>query len=292
MSTKYICLAREFQQSEAITNYRSFLFESQATGAQTLYVAKNGATPTTAFGTVTQVQDSLFACVPTAADLDTLGDIAFESRAAADTTYIYGMRVVSHDPVADLATVNTNVASVLADTGTDGVVLAANAITDAKIAAGAFGPDAFAEAVCWIPQEIQLSEATTVRREIVYRVGTAEAQTVTISKAGAAFGAATGTAAQLDTNLYKLTLATGDVDTLGPLVIKSAGTTGTTWICGVQVVQHDPYEDLTTIRQALVGKTISDTGDGTIKIYAADGITLLVTLTKSTTGDQTTFLPS
>jgi hypothetical protein len=285
MSTKYICLAREFQLSEATANYRKFLFEAQTSGAQTLYVAKNGATPTTAAGTVAQVQDSLFACAPTAADLDTLGDIGFESRAAADTTYIYGMRVVAHDPVTD-------VAEILSDTGTDGVVLAANAITDAKVAAGAFAPDAFAEAVCWIPQEIQLSEATTVRREVVYRLGTAQAQTVMVSKAGAAFGAATGTAAQLDTNLYKLTLGTGDVDTLGPLVIKSSGTTGTTWVCGVQVVQHDPYEDVTTIRQALAGKTVSDTSDGTIKIYAADGVTLLVTLTKTTTGDQTTFTPS
>jgi len=282
MATKYILIARELQQSEANTNYRKLMFESQSTGTQTLYVSKNHAAFTTAGGTVTQVQDSLFGLDAAAADLDTLGDLAFESRAAADTTYIYGLRVVSHDPVADVAAIKTAADSTLTIVGTSGVVLAANSV----------GPSELSDYVNVSPMEVQKSEATTARRTLFYRVGTAETQTVTASKAGAAFGAISGTATQVDGNLYKLELAPGDVDTNGELLIKSVGATSTQYIAGVQVVDHDPFADLQTIRQRLVGKSVADTSDGTIKVYDTDGATLLVTLTKTTTGDEVTWTPS
>ncbi len=282
MATKYILIARELQQSEANTNYRKLMFESQSTGTQTLYVSKNHAAFTTAGGTVTQVQDNLFALDAAAADLDTLGDLAFESRAAADTTYIYGLRVVSHDPVADVAAIKTAADSTLTIVGTSGVVLAANSV----------GPSELSDYVNVSPMEVQKSEATTARRTLFYRVGTAETQTVTASKAGAAFGAISGTATQVDGNLYKLELAPGDVDTNGELLIKSVGATSTQYIAGVRVVDHDPFADLQTIRQRLVGKSVADTSDGTIKVYDTDGATLLVTLTKTTTGDEVTWTPS
>ena len=282
MATKYILIARELQQSEATTNYRKLMFESQSTGTQTLYVSKNHAAFTTAGGTVTQVQDSLFGLDAAAADIDTLGDLAFESRAAADTTYIYGLRVVSHDPVADVAAIKTAADSTLTIVGTSGVVLAANSV----------GPSELSDYVNVSPMEVQKSEATTARRTLFYRVGTAETQTVTASKAGAAFGAISGTATQVDGNLYKLELAPGDVDTNGELLIKSVGATSTQYIAGVQVVDHDPFADLQTIRQRLVGKSVADTSDGTIKVYDTDGATLLVTLTKTTTGDEVTWTPS
>jgi len=57
-------------------------------------------------------------------------------------------------------------------------------------------------------------------------------------------------------------------------------------------VDHDPFADLQTIRQRLVGKSVADTSDGTIKVYDTDGATLLVTLTKTTTGDEVTWTPS
>jgi len=291
MSTKYICLAREIQQSEATTNYRLVLFEAQATGIQTLYVSKNGATPTTAGGTVAQVQDSLFKITPTSGDVDTLGDLAFESRAAADTTYIYGLRVVSHDPVADLAAAKTAADSALAIVGTSGVVLTDGAITAAKVAANAIGPSELADFVNVVPLEVQKSEATTGKRTLQYRVGTAEAQTVTLSKAGGAFGAASGTATQLDGNLYKLVLSAGDVDTNGELVVKSIGATATQYVTGVQIVDHDPYSDLHLIERRVAGKSVADTSDGTIKVYDDDGVTTLRTLTKTTTGDEVTWTP-
>jgi hypothetical protein len=282
MATKYILIARELQQSEATTNYRKLMFESQSTGTQTLYVSKNHAAFTTAGGTVTQVQDNLFGLDAAAADIDTLGDLAFESRAEADTTYIYGLRVVSHDPVADVAAIKTAADSTLTIVGTSGVVLAANSV----------GPSQLSDYVNVSPMEVQKSEATTARRTLFYRVGTAETQTVTASKAGAAFGAISGTATQVDGNLYKLELAPGDVDTNGELLIKSVGATSTQYIAGVRVVDHDPFADLQTIRQRLVGKSVADTSDGTIKVYDTDGATLLVTLTKTTTGDEVTWTPS
>jgi hypothetical protein len=282
MATKYILIARELQQSEANTNYRKLMFESQSTGPQTLYVSKNHAAFTIAGGTVTQVQDSLFGLDAAAADIDTLGDLAFESRAAADTTYIYGLRVVSHDPVADVAAIKTAADSTLTIVGTSGVALAANSV----------GPSELSDYVNVSPMEIQKSEATTARRTLFYRVGVAEAQTVTASKAGAAFGAISGTSSQVDGNVYKLELAAGDVDTNGELFIKSVGATSTQYIAGVQVVDHDPFADLQTIRQRLVGKSVADTSDGTIKVYDTDGATLLVTLTKTTTGDEVTWTPS
>lgn len=292
MATKYILIARELQQSEATTNYRKIMFESQSTGIQTLYVSKNHAAFTTAGGTVTQVQDNLFALDAAAADIDTLGDLAFESRAEADTTYIYGLRVVSHDPVEGLASINTNVSAVQTIVGSTGVTLTDSAITAAKVAANAIGPSELGDYVNYSPMEIQKSEATTALRTLHYRVGTAETQTVTASKAGAAFGAISGTATQVDGNLYKLELAPGDVDTNGELLIKSVGATSTQYIAGVQVVDHDPFADLQTIRQRLVGKSVADTSDGTIKVYDTDGATLLVTLTKTTTGDEVTWTPS
>ena len=190
--------------------------------------------------------------------------------------------VLGLHPVADVAAIKTAADSTLTIVGTSGVVLAANSV----------GPSELSDYVNVSPMEVQKSEATTARRTLFYRVGTAEPQTVTASKAGAAFGAISGTATQVDGNLYKLELAPGDVDTNGELLIKSVGATSTQYIAGVQVVDHDPFADLQTIRQRLVGKSVADTSDGTIKVYDTDGATLLVTLTKTTTGDEVTWTPS
>ncbi len=40
------------------------------------------------------------------------------------------------------------------------------------------------------------------------------------------------------------------------------------------------------------GKIVTDNGDGTIKVYDTDGVTLLLTITKSTAGDEVTWTPS
>ncbi len=73
-------------------------------------------------------------------------------------------------------------------------------------------------------------------------VGTAEAQTVTVSKNGGAFAAASSTAAAAGSGpatLYVLTVAAADVDTLGPVAFLLTGATDTQVIDAL-VVDYDP----------------------------------------------------
>ena len=295
MSTYYRRIDREVQVSEATTVKRSVYYELGTAEVATVTVSKAGGAFGSSDSTNLQVADSLYNLQMVAADLDTEGELAFKLDGSADDTYIYGLCVVDHDPFDAIG-------QILDDTGTSGVVLAdgaitaakiaSDALTNAKIADGAIGPEQQANAHHYIPLEIQQSEATTVRRTGFYQVGTHETQTITVSKAGSAFGASSAAATQLDGTLYKLELTPGDVDTLGELAVKSEGATLTQYITGMQIVEHDPYVDPRLIRQALAGKIITDTSDNTIKIYDTDGVTVLVTLTKSFDGTATTWTPS
>ena len=140
--------------------------------------------------------------------------------------------------------------------------------------------------------ELQASEATTVKRTVYFEVGTAEAQTVTVSKAGGAFSSAVGTATAVTDSLYKLNIAAGDLDTEGEVAFHSRGATDQHFVMGLRVVDHDPFDAINECNRALVGKVITDTDANTIKIYAADGATLLVTLTKTTAGTAATWTPT
>ena len=140
--------------------------------------------------------------------------------------------------------------------------------------------------------ELQASEATTVKRTVYFEVGTAEAQAVQVSKAGAAFGAAVGTATAVTGTMYKLNIAAGDLDTEGEVAFYAAGATDQQFITGLRVVDHDPFDALNEVNRALVGKVVTDTDANTIKIYAADGATLLVTQTKTTAGTAATWTPT
>lgn len=292
MATYYRIITQDLQQSEATTARRYLLTQVGTAEAKTVYVSKAGAAFVGAGGTATVLDATLFRVEPTAADLDTLGPVAFKLTGATDTDYVYGMRVVSHDPYADIA-------AILSDTGTDGVPLAdgaitaakfgANAITYTAIADGALRPENFSGLAQNVGCEVQLSEATTARRTVLYMVGTNEAQTITISKAGAAFAGGSSTATCVSGTEFALTLATADLDTLGELVVKSEGATNTQYIHGIRVVQHDPYTDPHIIRRAVAGKVVTDTSDNTIKIYDADNASVLVTLTKTTSGTASTW---
>ena len=112
-----------------------------------------------------------------------------------------------------------------------------------------------------IDREIQVSEATAAKATVIFEVGTHEAQTVTVSKAGGAFGSSTTTAAQVDGNLYKLTIAAADLDTEGELAFKCVGATDTQYVYGFMVVDHDPFDAL--------GAILDDTG--TSGVVLADG---------------------
>lgn len=124
----------QVQQSEATAARRTFAveFPAYAPGTDevvTVTVSKGGATPgATAGTTLTQIAGALYNLVLHATDIDTLGDLALVCAGSVDTTIYTGLQVVSHDPYAD-------VAAILADTGTDGVKLAADAVDAAAIKA-------------------------------------------------------------------------------------------------------------------------------------------------------------
>jgi hypothetical protein len=78
-----------------------------------------------------------------ASDLATVDGVADAIKAVTDNLPDSGA-LTSLAQASDLATVDSNVDAILADTGTDGVVLADNAITAAKVATGAIDADALA----------------------------------------------------------------------------------------------------------------------------------------------------
>lgn len=296
MATYYRPIDRDLQQSEATTNYRRILTEVGLAESKTLYVSKAGEAFAGASGSATTLAANVMVIEAAAADLDTLGTLAFRLEGTTADDYVYGLRVVSHDPYADIA-------AILADTGTDGVplvsgaitaaVIADNAIDAGAIAAGAITPDTFANRDVGAYREIQLSETTTARRTVLYQVGTSEAQTITVSKAGAAFAGSSSTATAVSSTEFALTIDTADLDTVGELVFKSEGATNTQWIRGIQVVQHDPYSDLNVMRQAIApaagAMIVTDSSGNTIVVYDTNGSTVLATSTGTTSGTQKTW---
>ena len=91
--------------------------------------------------------------------------------------------------------------------------------------------------------EIQVSEATAAKATIYIDVGVHEAQTVTVSKAGGAFGATAGTTStQVVGTMYKLVIHAGDLDTEGFVAFLSTGATDNTTVYNIMVVDHDPFD--------------------------------------------------
>ncbi len=90
---------------------------------------------------------------------------------------------------------------------------------------------------------LRRKEPNAARRTIYFEVGTDEAQTVTVSKAGGAFAATAGSAAsKVDGTLYKLVIDPDDLDTIGEVAFKCAGATDTQYIIGLSVVEYSPYD--------------------------------------------------
>lgn len=179
---------------------------------------------------------------------------------------------------------------------------------------------------------VQVSEATAARRTFAvefpaYYSGTeAETITITVSKAGGAFGATAGsTLTAISGATYALVLHASDLDTLGDLCIKAVGMVDTTIYTGLQVQTDDPFAAaavaptaaaiadaiaeepvadhksvagslakwINDIRQATpFGKSDADTAANTIVVHDTDGSTHLVTATLTEAGTVTTSTPS
>jgi len=191
-------------------------------------------------------------------------------------------------------------------------------------------------------------EADATKRTEMFEVGTAEPQTITVSKAGAAFAGSAGSGAvQVDGTIYRLVIHPNDLNTVGAVAFKCLGATDTQYLLGWRVVEHDPFDDIADIlddtgtsgvvlaansvsaaalktdavdeivdalweelvddhdgvagsfaellrivKQAAVGKIVTDSTAKTAKIYDADGLTLLVTFTFTEAGINITRTPS
>ena len=123
--------------------------------------------------------------------------------------------------------------------------------------------------------EVQKSEATAAYRTVFFEVGSAEAQTVTVSKNGAAFASASATASQVDGNVYKLEIAATDIDTAGVVAFKCVGATDTQYLLNIRVVDHDPVEAVQDILDDTSGTDGVAIADGAITAakIAADAVT-------------------
>lgn len=126
------------------------------------------------------------------------------------------------DLAADIATVDANVDAVLADTGTDGVVLANDAITAAKIATDAIGSDEFAASAAQkIRDEILPTQNAAFSNieflfvaasDHVTPVTGATGTAVTRSIDGGAFGSGTGTLAEVGNGIYQYDASAADMN--------------------------------------------------------------------------------
>ena len=120
-----------------------------------------------------------------------------------------------------------------------------------------------------VGKQIQVSEATAAKATIYVQVGTAEAQTITVSKAGGAFGATAGTTyAAVDATLAKLVLHASDIDTEGEVAFKCVGATDTQYVFGIQVVDHDVFDDVATLITN-VAAILADTGTDGVAVSTA-----------------------
>jgi hypothetical protein len=142
--------------------------------------------------------------------------------------------------------------------------------------------------------KLQLSEATTARRQILVEIGTAEAKTVYLSKAGAAFttSGVGATCTVVEDALALLTLATADLTTEGELAAKLVGATHTDYVFGVRVGYDDDFEDAHVARQAEVGKVVAELSDTSITVYDSNDTTALAKRIRSTSGTQTSWTPT
>lgn len=303
MATSYVVLDKDLQLNEATTNRRLLQFQAGAVETLTYTVRKAGGAATFGApgsgGTIQNIFGAVYELTPATTDLNTEGPLCFKVTGATYQTILYGVRVVTHDPYDDIA-------AILSDTGTDGVVIAAGGISAAKIGSGALTSDKFAVGAI-TPDKIgsyvnnlggmqfQVNEATTTKLALVYEVGNAEAQTITVIKNGTSPAVSASTATQLSGNLYRLNIAATDLDTLGGIAWLSQGATSTVLINGVTVVSHDPQDDINYIaRNGGKGLLVYDTVAGTIKTYdgATTSYTLLGTQTRTTSATEVKWTPS
>ncbi len=236
----------------------AILYQVGTDEAQVITAAKDGNFAAVNAGTtaakVTEADSAvLYRLTIDAADTATAGPILFQSKGATDTTYVWGF-VVAELP-GMIAASGIPVGAFVNDSITANAI-ATDAIGANEVAAGAVTEIVSAMLLSLIRylrppiMRIKLGTSTVVP----CTVHTHEAKTVTVSKAGGAFGATAGSvAAQIAGTDYKLTLHVDDLDTLGYVKFLLTGAQSSE-VVEVLVVEDDPTQESdATVVKVLAG---------------------------------------
>ena len=149
-------------------------------------------------------------------------------------------------------------------------------------------------------RQIQQNEAVAALREFQLEMydeldgvtpETGLTLTVQVVKAGgSSYAGIAGSSGEIGSGTYKVSLATGDVDTLGEATFKISATGAVTRFRHIEVVGH--RDEIHLAKAALVNKREHTIDTGVDVIKDDDGSTTLKTLTPTEVGGVVTVTPS
>ena len=98
MATRFVTRETVLKKDEATAARRVVYYEAGTAESVTVTVSKGGGAFGASNSTAASVTGTCYALSAAAADLDTVGEVAWCLTGATDTTYLIGGRVVAHDP--------------------------------------------------------------------------------------------------------------------------------------------------------------------------------------------------
>ena len=98
MATRFVTRETVLKKDEATAARRVVYYEAGTAESVTVTVSKGGGAFGASSSTAAAVTGTCYALSAAAADLDTVGEVAWCLTGATDTTYLIGGRVVAHDP--------------------------------------------------------------------------------------------------------------------------------------------------------------------------------------------------
>jgi hypothetical protein len=98
MATRFVTREVALEKDEATAGRRVLYYEAATAESVTVTVSKGGGAFGASTSTAAAVTGTCYALTIAAADLDTVGEVAWCLTGATDTTYLIGPRVVAHDP--------------------------------------------------------------------------------------------------------------------------------------------------------------------------------------------------
>ena len=98
MATRFVTRETVLKKDEATAARRVLYYEAGTAESVTVTVSKGGGAFGASSSTAAAVTGTCYALSAAAADLDTVGEVAWCLTGATDTTYLIGGRVVAHDP--------------------------------------------------------------------------------------------------------------------------------------------------------------------------------------------------